>query len=110
MSRNLSELNTTTNNYVYNRLYKQHLEATGKIRCSWCVFHGSNSENDSWEFYGQYSYQRPTSFPNWKLVSKNRKQWMKKPMKKVIHRRWWTKNQNEWTIKNLHEEWYSFKW
>lgn len=82
---------TTTNRGEFNRAYKLHLEQNGKIRCSYCGYHhGENSEK---KWYGGYVYDdmeicrgkrkgANTRFPNWKLVSKNKKQWMIKPIKK----------------------------
>lgn len=68
------EYKTTTNRTVYNRLRKEKLSY-----CSYCKWHGNFyhlSENDQWK-----SYWLQGTKPNWKLVSKNKKQWMKKPLK-----------------------------
>lgn len=88
---------TTTNRGEFNRAYKHALEKRGKIHCSRCGYH--RGENDGRKYYGGYyrSNGHPKfTFPNWKLVSKNPKQWMKKPTKTVEsvgHRntRWETK-------------------
>lgn len=84
---------TTTNRGEFNRAYKLHLEQNGKISCSYCRYH--RSENSEKKWYGGYVYDDMevcrgrrkginTRFPNWKLVSKNKKQWMKKPLKKKL--------------------------
>lgn len=83
-------MQTTTNRGEFNRAYKLHLEQTGKIKCSYCGYHSVENNNDKW--YGGIIYDdmetcsgkrkgTNTRYPNWKLVSKNRKQWMKKPIK-----------------------------
>jgi len=82
-SKNLVE--KTTNRKVFNRAYKAHLEHRGKIGCSYCRYH--RGENDSNKWYGglidEISGKYHIRYPNWKLVSKNRKQWMKKPIRIV---------------------------
>jgi hypothetical protein len=81
---------TTTNRGEFNRAYKFYLEQAGKIRCSYCGYHHNENSNQRW--YGGYVYDdmetctgkrkgTNTRYPNWKLVSKNKKQWMDKPVK-----------------------------
>ena len=65
---------TTANRGEFNRAYKQHLEKTGKIHCSRCPYH--RYENDGRKCYG--SNKKRIRYPNWKLVSKNPRQWMEK--------------------------------
>jgi hypothetical protein len=72
---------TTTNRYEFNRAYKHTLERSGKIRCSYCKYH--DNENYEGKCYGGYACDNNIKYPNWKLVSKNPKQWMKKPIKIV---------------------------
>lgn len=76
-------MDATTNNSVYNKTRKVCLERSGLIRCAWCPYHGN--ENDTNKYYGiivNWRSKLPkTIYPNWKLVSKNRKQWMKKNLK-----------------------------
>lgn len=87
-------LKETTLRSEYNKAYKQHLEAVGKIRCSWCSYHGG--ENDTRKWYGSRNWWKnpdttiSTRYPNWKLVSKNKKQWMNKNIKvtKRTYNRW----------------------
>jgi hypothetical protein len=68
---------TTINRSEFNRAYKAYLENTGKIYCSRCPYHGGeNFHKKKW--YGGFKEIR---YPNWKLVSKNRKQWIKKTLK-----------------------------
>lgn len=80
---------TTDSRSEFNRAYKRYLEHTGKIRCDRCGYHRGDNSKQKW--YGGYVYDdmeicfgkrrgTKTKFPNWKLISKNRKQWMKKPI------------------------------
>ena len=77
MAKKEREYKTTTNRTVYNKLHK-----IKNASCSFCRWHGPTSENDSWTWYGGYRINK-IKYPNWKLVSKNKKQWMKKPIKLV---------------------------
>lgn len=70
-------INETTNRGEFNRAYKRHLESTGKIHCAYCRYH--KGENKTTKYYG--GYEDDIKYPNWKLVSKNKKQWMKKTIK-----------------------------
>ena len=72
---------TTTNRYEFNRTYKQYLEKKGKIKCCYCKYH--ENENSTDKYYGNYGWRSDDGlrYPNWKLVSKNPKQWMTKPIK-----------------------------
>ena len=78
------EYKTTVNRTVYNRLRKTILENDAKIRCSFCGYHKNENETNRW--YGCFAlsekYANSIHYPNWKLASKNRKQWMKKKLKK----------------------------
>ena len=73
----------TTNRKVFNRLYKSKLESTNKIRCTYCRYH--KGENDKGKWYGGHWDDKIDDYgiryPSWKLVSKNSKQWLKKPIK-----------------------------
>lgn len=76
---------STTNRGEFNRAYKMHLEHSGKIHCSRCGYHRGENENNN--YYGGYKKtngQWSITYPNWKLVSKKPKQWMKKPIK-IVH-------------------------
>ena len=88
--KNVDVVKTTTNRGEFNRAYKRHLEHQGEIRCSYCGY--NRGENDKRKWYGGFHYDDMevccgkrkgphTRYPNWKLVSKNRKQWMRKPTK-----------------------------
>ena len=68
------EYRQTTNSSVFKKLHKRfHTD------CSYCAWHGPYSENDCWKGYTLNPNNRNLSrFPNWKLCSKNKKQWMKK--------------------------------
>ncbi len=70
-------MDTTGSRYEYNRLRKKYL-TNREIRCNWCGYHCGENKEGKW--YGGFtdSYIR---YPNWKLVSKNKKQWMKKSLK-----------------------------
>jgi len=83
-------VDTSTNRGEFNRAYKAHLEKTGKIHCGYCGYHSNENRTTKW--YGGFVYDdmetcrgkrkgTNTRFPNWKLVSRNRKQWMGKPIK-----------------------------
>jgi hypothetical protein len=87
--RNKIIVKSTTNRGVFNRTYKIYLEQQGKIHCSFCGY--NRGENDKRKWYGGIVYDdmetchgkrkgTHTRYPNWKLVSKNSKQWMKKTM------------------------------
>jgi len=73
---------TSTNRGEFNRAYKHYLEKKGKIHCSYCPY--NRGENDKRKFYSFDTRQNGhinARYPNWKLVSKNKKQWMTKPIK-----------------------------
>ncbi len=74
---NTREYRTTTNRSVYNKLYKEY-----NAHCSYCKWHGLCTENWPWQSYykNKYKGKEKAKYPNWKLVSKNQKQWMKKPL------------------------------
>jgi len=80
---------TTTNRGEFNRAYKHYLEKKGKIHCSWCPYHRHENIGAGRKYYGGYTRTNghlSVTYPNWKLVSKNPKQWMEKPtVKKVRH-------------------------
>lgn len=72
-------VDNTTNRGEFNRAYKQYLEhRKGGIYCSYCKYH--RGENRTTKAYGGY-VEESVRYPSWKLVSKNRKQWMRKPVK-----------------------------
>ena len=79
--RNEFIVEKTTNRGEFNRAYKIHLEQTGKIHCSRCGY--NRGENDKRKWYGKTKNDKKIRFPEWKLVSKNKKQWMEKPIKIV---------------------------
>jgi hypothetical protein len=68
---------TTTNRKVFNRAYKEYVSGKNGD-CPRCRYH--KCENYEGKYYGGYSDYNRITYPSWKLVSKNRKQWMKKPM------------------------------
>lgn len=80
--KNKEILEKTSNRKVFNYAYKEHLERTGKIRCSYCRY--NKGENSTQYWYGGHWSDKINDYiikhPSWKLVSKNRKQWMKKPI------------------------------
>jgi hypothetical protein len=81
MEKTKEIVKSTINRSVFNRAYKLHLEKTGKIRCSYCPYH--KGENfSSKKYYGGYGDN--ITYPNWKLATKNSKQWMKKENVKYI--------------------------
>ena len=74
--RNIVEYKKTLNRSVYNRARKRYLDEYGYIHCSRCQYHFSDNLTTKW--YGISSYGAKNRYPNWKLVSKNKKQWMQK--------------------------------
>jgi hypothetical protein len=72
-------MDTTDSNSVYNKIRKRYLEDTGELRCAWCPYH--KNENYTGNFY--WVHKKVTKYPSWKLVSKNPRQWMDKPIKMV---------------------------
>lgn len=79
-------MDETTNRYEYNRARKFYLDHVGEIHCSFCRYHlGDNLDHNE---YGTYGGKGGMKYPNWKLVSKNKKQWMVKPVKYVTRKRW----------------------
>jgi hypothetical protein len=73
---------TTTNRSEFNRAYKDYLaHKSNGISCSYCKYH-RNENGAGRGYYGSYG-GHGIKYPNWKLVSKNRKQWMKKPIKVI---------------------------
>lgn len=99
-------VDNSTNRREFNRAYKAHLEKTGKIHCSYCGYHSNENSDKKW--YGGFIYDdmevcrgkrkgTNTRYPNWKLVSKNRKQWMLKPIK-IKYDYGWRNNRTYVTI------------
>ena len=74
-------MNSTTNRGEFNHAYKFYLEHKGKIHCCVCKYH--RNENYTGKWYGSRKDEK-LKLPNWKLVSKNPKQWIKKPIKKIL--------------------------
>lgn len=70
-----TEYENTINRSVYNKLRKQKLESIGDIRCTYCGYH--KNENITTNWYGGFDNIDNVKRPNWKLVSNNKKQWMK---------------------------------
>jgi len=74
-------MKTTTNRGEYRRARKTYLETKGEINCGYCKPNrGCNARYKGKKKYGGFSYEK-LKYPSWKDVSKNRKQWMKKPLK-----------------------------
>ncbi len=73
-------METTTNRRVYNIARKKYISGKNGD-CSFCKYH--RGENYDGKQYGGRKDGRIT-YPNWKLVSKNEKQWMEKPIKEYI--------------------------
>ena len=96
MIKERTEYKTTDNRYVYNRLHKKMLEQDGLIRCTYCGYHSNENSSKKWYggvlqigFEGKKWGENTTPYehwdvrhPNWKLVSKKRKQWMVKKSQK----------------------------
>jgi hypothetical protein len=70
-------MQNTTNRSEFNKAYKYYLEATGEIHCSYCCYH--KGENSKKKYFGGYlDIPDNVIHPNWKLTTRNRKQWMNK--------------------------------
>lgn len=79
-----NEVQNTTSRSTFNRANKMYLERKGLIHCSRCMYH--DNENATTKYYRlveveDESDHYKSKFPNWKLVSKNDKQWFPKPIK-----------------------------
>ena len=74
-----NEFETTTNRSLHTKLYRRNLEHTAKMRCSFCGPNKGCNQRAKTKSYG--GFDEDITIPNWKLVSKNPKQWMKKPIK-----------------------------
>ncbi len=90
MKNKRSDYDWTNNRKYYNKLRKYYLEVDCDIRCSYCKYNRSENSNRKW--YGGFE-EDSVKYPTWKIVSKNKKQWMKKPRnykvtKEVIKRTW----------------------
>lgn len=102
--RPVEEYNGTDNRAVYNKVRKRILDKGGLIHCSRCPYHGS--ENDTNKYYVLYEddkikacqYNWRTRRPNWKLVSKNRKQWMDKGLKYEKNKSFGRAERNDYSI------------
>lgn len=76
-------LETTTSRSEFNRAYKAHLANSGEIYCKYCGHHkGENHTNKLYHIdYPWLNSKLLNNRPNWKLATKNRKQWMNKKYK-----------------------------
>lgn len=75
---------TTTNRSVFNKAYKKYVSSKDG-HCPLCKY--NRGENYRGKHYGGYlNDKKQIVHPNWKLVSKNKKQWMKKSMNVEIDR------------------------
>ena len=76
---------TTTNRGEFNRAYKDYLAHRSRngISCSYCKYHRNENGAGRKYYIGHYRMNGHLNmtYPNWKLVSKNPKQWIKKPIK-----------------------------
>ena len=86
-SRPSEEYKKTTNRAVFNKLHKFMLEKHREIHCAYCSYH--RGENDERKYYGEVrSWMRNKEstfrYPNWKLASKKKKQWMNGTFRKVV--------------------------
>ena len=76
-------LKSTDNSTVYTHTLRNYLYNYGT--CDRCKPHsGCNRRNH----YGGFAHKK-LKYPSWKLVSKNPKQWMDKPIKKVEKELYW---------------------
>jgi len=66
----------TTNRSYHNKLRKEKLAKCGDIHCNFCGY--NRGENSTMRYY-TINVDGTGRRPSWKLVTKNRKQWMPKP-------------------------------
>ena len=105
--RYIEELRSTTNNYVYNRLRIPYESSCGYCglgsRCNrtkkYKWYHVSRRYKNKYSpIYGYRAetaeFQYEGTYPNWKMVSKNKKQWMNKPVKTIP---------NEYQVQHMRE-------
>ena len=71
--RDNREYKTTTNKKVYKICHFAHADM--------CCLACTNRRRRKFYHIFENSHRRSVRNPSWKLVSKNRKQWMKKPIK-----------------------------
>lgn len=76
-------LKTTDNSTVYRRVKRNYLYSYGV--CDRCSPHGGCNRKNH---YGGFAHKQ-LKYPSWKLVSKNRKQWQDKPLKKKQRELYW---------------------
>jgi hypothetical protein len=88
MAKERKEYKETTSRYVYNRRRKYVLEADRKIHCACCKYHDNENYSGKHYFIDTEVGEEDSRYPSWKLVSKNKKQWMSKKyiLKKMVHR------------------------
>ena len=102
--RIFNEFRETTNSGVYKKLRKEYYAIYSRDK-----WHGHNSENDPWpNYYVRIRGKRKGEgkFPNWKLVSKNKRQWMKKSVRVNRHPRYpypWDAASIQWPDYDGHE-------
>ena len=95
-------MKVTSDRSEYNKVRKIFLERTGEIKCSRCPYH--RCENETNKFYGGYkklAFGKKSKgkgmwkdkveydefrYPNWKLLTKNKRQWMKKQFKTTTYK------------------------
>ncbi len=66
-------INETTHRRTHNILH---------IKCvTGCCIKCSKREKQNYYRIAEYNGKADIKYPSWKLVSKNKKQWMKKPLK-----------------------------
>jgi len=86
-------MKTTTNRGEYRRARKAYLETKGEINCGYCKPNrGCNARYKRKKKFGGFSDEN-LRYPSWKDVSKNRKQWMKKPLKFETEQLKWRNSQ-----------------
>jgi hypothetical protein len=71
MNESNREYLTTTD----NKTYKLHRWVASHICCMGCINRGRRT------YYHVEGFYKKAKYPSWKLVSKNKKQWGKKPIK-----------------------------
>lgn len=96
------ELKSTDNSTVYRHTLRNYLYNYGT--CDRCKPHrGCNRR----KHYGGFTH-KTISYPSWKIISKNPKQWMDKPIKKIEENLYWKRRYVSTVRKD--EIYVTFKW
>ena len=83
MRKSKKIMKETTSRYEYNKARKEFIGG-----CTFCGYHrGCNITHNRYGDFGHGKNEK-LKLPNWKLVSKNEKQWMDKRLKYKTKNKW----------------------